>query len=508
MSTARFAPVTGHRKGLLATLAVAAAALVVATSASARGVSEARHLSFGALVSKAQFVNNRDDRERGVGNNPFGNGGGTGVATTNERGRGPLPGDEGLFEFTLTDPAKRSTKIGTGDLVCEYVFAKTGSCSFTYEFADGSIVGKGSFPALARTSFSLTVTGGTGAYRGARGTVRVTRDANALPSKTVSHNVPALVLEPERVSVTLAPAASTRATTLVRYSSATKEQFIDNGDDEVRGWATNPFAMRDPKLEAAEDADTGGPFPGDESLFGFAIRSQPKSAASNPATFTCLYAFSKRAFCNATFALPGGTLYGGGAFAFAAKRYSIAIAGGTGDFHGATGELDSEPGPNGTQRLAIRLAWPSGGGTTHSTYYSVAVSQQFVNNADDRLRGKGSNPFGNFHDNSPTTKQKKGPFPGDENIFAFDVASDSARKHMVGRGTFMCLYNFNENVYCDVVYQLPTGRVFASGAFDFAATSFTLTVTGGTGAYANRSGTIAATPAPDHGQKLALTLAG
>jgi hypothetical protein len=255
------------------------------------------------------------------------------------------------------------------------------------------------------------VTGGTGDYRGARGTVQITRLGGGLPSKTVSHNVPALVLEPEHVSVTLSSVASARPTTLVRYSSATKEQFIDNGDDEVRGWSTNPFGMRDPKQEAAEDADTGGPFPGDESLFGFGIRSQPKATTANPATFTCLYAFAKRAYCDATVSLPGGTLFGSGAFAFAAKRYTIAIVGGTGDFDGASGELNSEPGPNGTQRLTIHLGWRSGGALKHFTYHSEASSEQFVNNADDRLRGKGSNPFGNFHDNNPTTKLKRPGFP-------------------------------------------------------------------------------------------------
>ena len=405
--------------------AAAAFGLLVVASSSARPQASTRHLTFAAIVSKAQFVNNRDDRQRGLGNNPFGNTAGTGTATTDEKGHGPLPGDEGVFEYTLTDPNHPSKKLGVGDLVCEYVFDKVGSCWFTYDLGSGTIVGIGSVPALTQTSFSLTVTGGTGAYRGVRGNIQVTKLANGFPSKTVSHNVPALVLEPERVSVTLTPAATARTSTLVRYSSATKEQFIDNADDEVRGWSANPYGMRDPSLEAAEDADNGGPFPGDASLFGFAIRSQPKAATTNPATYTCLYAFAKRAFCNGTFQLPGGTLFGGGAFAFAATRYSIAIVGGTGIYRGASGQLDSEPGPNGTQRVTIHLGYPAGGRGRPFTFYSAATSEQFVNNADDRLRGKGNNPFGNFHDSSPTTKQAKGPFPGDEAIFTFDVYSDS-----------------------------------------------------------------------------------
>lgn len=140
------------------------------------------------------------------------------------------------------------------------------------------------------------------------------------------------------------------------------------------------------------------------------------------------------------------------------------------------------------------------------TFYSVATAEQFVNNADDRLRGKGRNPFGNFHDNSATTKQAKGPFPGDEALFVFDVYADGRLANRIGSATYACAVEFQKDVYCDVQYDLPRGRLVGAGTFNFAANGFTIAITGGTGAYAGRSGRLVATPAPRSAQRLAFAL--
>jgi allene oxide cyclase-like protein len=140
------------------------------------------------------------------------------------------------------------------------------------------------------------------------------------------------------------------------------------------------------------------------------------------------------------------------------------------------------------------------------TFYTIATAAQFVNNADDRLRGKGANPFGNFHDSTPTTKQAKGPFPGDEAIYSFAVYAHADHTHRIGSGTFVCLYNFQKNAYCDVTYQLPTGRVVGGGAFDFTATTFPLAITGGTGAYRNKAGTMEVATISKYVQRLTINL--
>jgi len=138
--------------------------------------------------------------------------------------------------------------------------------------------------------------------------------------------------------------------------------------------------------------------------------------------------------------------------------------------------------------------------------YSVATAEQYVNNKDDRERGQGANPFGNFHDANPTTKQAKGPFPGDEALFQFSVYGTPGQTKTVGSGQYTCLFNFNHNVFCNAVYDLPGGTMVGSGAFDFDASSFNLAVTGGTGKYAGMRGNVEVVPAAHHGEQLTFTL--
>ena len=66
---------------------------------------------------------------------------------------------------------------------------------------------------------------------------------------------------------TAAHSSGTQKLTL--YSVAEQEQYIDNADDEARGWEQNPFGLRDKKVQAVESQDRGGPYPGDETIFVF-----------------------------------------------------------------------------------------------------------------------------------------------------------------------------------------------------------------------------------------------
>jgi hypothetical protein len=138
--------------------------------------------------------------------------------------------------------------------------------------------------------------------------------------------------------------------------------------------------------------------------------------------------------------------------------------------------------------------------------YSVATAEQFVNNKDDRERGTGTNPFGNFHDASPTTKQAKGPFPGDEVLFKFAVYDGRSLRRPVGSAGYDCFYNFDRNVYCDAIYTLGDGTLIGSGGFSFDATSFDMAIVGGSGAYKSLRGEMKAQPAQNHSQRLVFTL--
>jgi hypothetical protein len=141
------------------------------------------------------------------------------------------------------------------------------------------------------------------------------------------------------------------------------------------------------------------------------------------------------------------------------------------------------------------------------TIYSVATEEQFMNMSDDRARGKGNTPFGNFKDTTTPTKETgTGPFPGDIAMFSFALFKDATLKTNVGSGVFTCQYNFNQNAFCDVTYQLKGGILLCAGAFNFNAKSFTLSVKGGTGVYRSVKGNIAAEPAVGHAQRLDVVL--
>jgi hypothetical protein len=139
--------------------------------------------------------------------------------------------------------------------------------------------------------------------------------------------------------------------------------------------------------------------------------------------------------------------------------------------------------------------------------YSVAKQEQYVNNADDRTRGQGKNPFGNYRDAAPAVKSAAPPFPGDEAIFAFALYRDARLKKKAGSAVFVCYYNFGKNAYCDASFHLANGgTLMASGAFNFNAPKFTLAVTGGYGPYVGKAGVVEEKPAANHSQRLVFRL--
>ena len=138
------------------------------------------------------------------------------------------------------------------------------------------------------------------------------------------------------------------------------------------------------------------------------------------------------------------------------------------------------------------------------TLYSRAEQEQYVNNQDDRTRGKGNNPFGNYRDTSGSQiKKPKCPFPGDESVFSFNLYSDSGLTQARRNGNLRLPYNFDKNAFCDAMFRLSTGEtVLAEGPSAFTASSFTLAVTGGYGGYAPGKGTVSEKPSPHHAQRL------
>jgi hypothetical protein len=136
--------------------------------------------------------------------------------------------------------------------------------------------------------------------------------------------------------------------------------------------------------------------------------------------------------------------------------------------------------------------------------YSVETGGQFVNTADDRARGKGATPFGNFKDFAATAlATKHPPYPGDEAFFTFSIYTSPTLKTRAGSAVLSCTYNFGEDAFCDASYQLDSGSLYGSAAFNFNTSAFVVALTGGTGKYLDTTGNIDVTPGPAHSQRLA-----
>lgn len=164
--------------------------------------------------------------------------------------------------------------------------------------------------------------------------------------------------------------------------------------------------------------------------------------------------------------------------------------------------------------LGLLAAGPAGAasGKREFTVYAVPSTAQFMNHADDRVRGMSTNPF---NVKSPGivifTKGKEkgnGPFPGDDVLYTFKLYTEANRATRAGSAIFTCYYNFVKHATCDSYFDLKDGLVLAAGPVTFNSSRFTLSVTGGTSRYFGALGEVIATPAANKAQRLHLRLFG
>jgi hypothetical protein len=162
--------------------------------------------------------------------------------------------------------------------------------------------------------------------------------------------------------------------------------------------------------------------------------------------------------------------------------------------------------------LAAALAVPAASGARRAsqtlTVYAVPTTVQFMNHADDRLRGMSTNPFDLKSEsvilNANGKEKGKGPFPGDDILYAFKLFADAKHARPIGAAMFTCYYTFVKRATCDSYFELAKGLVLASGQVRFGATHFTLGVTGGTHAYLGALGQVDSVPAAGNAQRFDL----
>jgi hypothetical protein len=158
--------------------------------------------------------------------------------------------------------------------------------------------------------------------------------------------------------------------------------------------------------------------------------------------------------------------------------------------------------------LPVAVASGSAQAMQKLTVFAVPSTVQFMNHADDRLRGMSTNPFKLkaqaviFKANG---KEKgNGPFAGDDILYAFNLFADAKRSQPAGTAMFTCYYGFGKRATCDSYFDLTKGLLLASGQVQFGATHFTLGVTGGTHAYLGALGQLSSMPAADNAQRFDL----
>jgi hypothetical protein len=162
--------------------------------------------------------------------------------------------------------------------------------------------------------------------------------------------------------------------------------------------------------------------------------------------------------------------------------------------------------------LPVTAASASPAGSAKVTVYAFPATVQFMNHADDRLRGMSTNPF-DFGKEAVILgafgKEKgNGPFPGDDILYGFKLFADAKRTKPTGAAMFTCYYGFGKVATCEAYFELTQGLVLASGQVKFGVPRFTLGVSGGTDRYFGALGQVKATLAARNAERFVLQLRG
>jgi hypothetical protein len=166
--------------------------------------------------------------------------------------------------------------------------------------------------------------------------------------------------------------------------------------------------------------------------------------------------------------------------------------------------------------LALAFAVSAASGAAQAsqklTVYAVPTTVQFMNHADDRLRGMSTNPFKLESDaviiGAKGKEKGYGPFPGDDILYGFKLFSDAKRTKPIGTAMFTCYFQFQKRATCDSYFDLASGLLLASGQVPFGVNHFALGVTGGTRAYFGALGQVDSVPAAGNAQRFVLRMTG
>jgi len=147
-------------------------ALGMGTVAPGAMASAGREMIRYSVATQEQFVNEKVDRTLGEESTPFGKFKDT-SPTTEFPGAAPYPGDQAIFKFIVFMNSSFEKIVGSSTYECQYTFDRVALCDAVYELGNGTLFASGTF-SFSATSFILPITGGTGTYLGASGTLEAT----------------------------------------------------------------------------------------------------------------------------------------------------------------------------------------------------------------------------------------------------------------------------------------------------------------------------------------------
>ena len=151
-----------------AAVLIAAAALFAHGIASSSAKEPSRNMTVYSVAEKQIYVNNQDDRERGVDKNPFTEG----TVPSPTPATLPAAGDQTLAVAGIFSGPNKKGKEGESAETCFFNFSKNASCDLTIRLQGGNLEATGAIHFDSK-NFVLAIVGGTGKYKGAGGELKV-----------------------------------------------------------------------------------------------------------------------------------------------------------------------------------------------------------------------------------------------------------------------------------------------------------------------------------------------
>ena len=122
-------------------LTALSAAVVLLAGGTAEAAPGPHTLTIYSVATGAQYLNNGDDRGRGVHDNPFDARTSKLRPKVSDAGSGPFPGDVAVFTLSLYAKPDLKKNIGSAAYTCYYNYAKRALCMAYYEM-NGDAAGR------------------------------------------------------------------------------------------------------------------------------------------------------------------------------------------------------------------------------------------------------------------------------------------------------------------------------------------------------------------------------